>query len=311
MKKLKIGSRKSALALWQAETVAAMLNNNGWPTEIVTIETRGDKIQNTPIADIGGKGVFTQEIEAMLQQGDIDLAVHSAKDMPSQLPEGFSLIAFTEREKVNDVLVSLNAGISPSDAKTPLCIGTSSVRRVALLKHFYPHIMTVGMRGNLQTRIKKMTSGACDALILAYAGVKRMNYAHMIVSELAETDFIPPAGQGCLAIEVFETIDPDLKAEIRECVNHRETEYALTAERAFLETLKGGCSIPVFALAKCLGEQIRLTAGLICLDGVDLLKTTMTEDKANAHRLGERAGRHILDNGGEKILRDIKSAQQK
>ena len=308
MKKLKIGSRKSALALWQAETVAAMLNNSGWETEIVTIETRGDKIQNTPIADIGGKGVFTQEIEAMLQQGDIDLAVHSAKDMPSQLPEGFSLIAFTERERVNDVLVSLNAGISPADHKTSLCIGTSSVRRVALLKHFYPHIMTVGMRGNLQTRIQKMTSGACDALILAYAGVKRMNYAHMIVSELAETDFIPPAGQGCLAIEVFETIDADLKAQIRECLNHRETEYALTAERAFLETLKGGCSIPVFALAKCLGEQIRLTAGLISLDGADLLKTTMTDDQAYARRLGEKAGRHILDAGGEKILSEIKSA---
>lgn len=311
MRKLKIGSRKSALALWQAETVAAMLHCDGWETEIITIETRGDKIQNAPIADIGGKGVFTLEIETMLRQGDIDLAVHSAKDMPSQLPEGFSLVAFTEREKVNDVLLSPNDGISPADAKTPLCVGTSSVRRVALLKYFFPHIRTVDMRGNLQTRIRKMESGVCDALMLAYAGVKRMDYVHMIIYQLPETDFIPPAGQGCLAIEVFETIDADLTARIRQRVNHEETEYALTAERAFLETLKGGCSIPVFAHAICQGEQIRLTAGLISLDGTKLLKTTMTESRSNARRLGEQAGHQVLSDGGDKILYEIRSIREK
>jgi hydroxymethylbilane synthase len=306
MRKLRIGSRKSALAMWQANTVAAMLGSKGWQTDIVTIETRGDKVRNTPIAEIGGKGVFTEEIETLLKKGGIDLAVHSAKDMPSQLPEGFSLIAFTAREKVHDVLVSTNAGIFPADSTIPLCIGTSSVRRVALLKHFYPHITTVNMRGNLQTRIKKMKSGACDALMLAYAGVRRMDYTHMIVSELSETDFIPPAGQGCLAIEVFETIDPVVKAQIRECLNHEETEYALTAERAFLETLKGGCSIPVFALAESIDTQISLNAGLISLDGKTLLKTRMTGDKADARRLGVQAGRKVLSDGGDKILHEIR-----
>lgn len=296
--------------MWQANTVAAMLNNSGWETDIVTIETRGDKVQSAPIAEIGSKGVFTEEIETMLKQGGIDLAVHSAKDMPSQLPDGFRLIAFTEREKVNDVLVSTNTGISPADSTVPLCIGTSSVRRVALLKHFYPHVTTVNMRGNLQTRIKKMKSGACDALMLAYAGVRRMDYTHMIVSELPETDFIPPAGQGCLAIEVFDTMEPDVKAQIRKCLNHTETEYALTAERAFLETLKGGCSIPVFALAESMDTQISLNAGLISLDGKTLLKTHMTGDKASARRLGVQAGRKVLSDGGDEILNEIKTMRK-
>ena len=181
-------------------------------------------------------------------------------------------------------------------------------RSVALLKHFYPHVRTVDMRGNLQTRINKMKSGACDALMLAYAGVKRMDYSHMIVDELSVTEFIPPAGQGCLAIEVFKTLHPELKARIRKYLNHEETEYALTAERAFLETLKGGCSIPAFAFAECSeDQQVRLNAGLISLDGKILLKTSITGDKSHARRLGEQAGHQVLSDGGDKILNEIKS----
>ncbi len=180
-KKVRIGSRKSKVALWQSQAVATMLNQKGLATESITTETIGDKILNTPIAKIGSKGVFTEEIEMMLKNGDIDIAVHSAKDMPSTLPKGFRLIAFTEREKANDVLVSDKSFVSLENKDKPLCIGTSSVRRVAMLRHFYPHFQIVDMRGNLQTRIKKMQSGVCDALMLAYAGVKRMNYDHCMI----------------------------------------------------------------------------------------------------------------------------------
>lgn len=310
MGKIKIGSRKSKLALWQAEAVAALLNQQGLKTRIITMETRGDKILDTPIAKIGSKGVFTEEIEAMLKNGEVDLAVHSAKDMPSKLPPGFSLIAFTEREKPNDVLVSADPSISLQTSDKPLCIGTSSVRRVALLKHFYPHVKTVNIRGNLQTRIKKMESGDCDALMLAYAGVKRMGYEHLIAAELPVTEFVPPVGQGSMAIEVFDSIDENLKQKIRQSVNHPETEMILTAERAFLRKLEGGCSIPAFALAQCEKNMIRLTAGLTSLDGKRVIKKMVTGEKENARQLGEDVGFQILENGGRELLAEIRAAQE-
>ena len=254
--------------------------------------------------------MFTEEIEAMLKNGDVDLAVHSAKDMPSKLPAGFSLIAFTRREKPNDVLVGTDSAITLENPDTPLCIGTSSVRRVALLRHFYPHVKTVSVRGNLQTRIKKMTTGTCDALMLAYAGVKRMNYGHLIVSELPLAEFVPPVGQGSIAIEVFDTIDQDLKKKIRECVNHPETEVILTAERAYLRKLEGGCSIPAFALAECNGASVRLTAGLISLDGRRIIKKIITGEKEKAQQLGEEIGLQVLENGGRELLAEIRMSQK-
>ncbi|MDP3696249.1 MAG: hydroxymethylbilane synthase, partial [Desulfocapsaceae bacterium] len=170
---IKIGSRKSRLAMWQTETVAGMLNEQGMETVISSMETKGDKILDVSIAKIGSKGVFTEELEEQLQSGATDIAVHSAKDMQSMLPQGFGLIAFTAREKVNDVLLALDKGLDLDDPAKKIRIGTSSVRRIALLKHYYPHVQTVEMRGNLQTRIQKLRDGACDALMLAYAGVKR------------------------------------------------------------------------------------------------------------------------------------------
>jgi hydroxymethylbilane synthase len=166
------------------------------------------------------------------------------------------------------------------------------------------------MRGNLQTRIKKMKSGVCDALILAYAGVKRMGYDHMIVAELPVTEFVPPVGQGSIAIEVYDSIDGNLKKKIRECINHLPTEAALIAERAYLRKLEGGCSIPVFALAINNGETIELTAGLISLDGRVVLRKTFTGAKKNAAELGNKAGIQILETGGREILSKIKLSQK-
>ncbi len=307
MKKIKIGSRKSELALWQAHTVAFMLKKGGFATEIITTETIGDKILNTSIRKIGSKGVFTEEIEEMLKKGDIDIAVHSAKDMPSRLPEGFSLIAFTKREKPNDVLVSMDKNFSLKKVEKPIVVGTSSVRRVAMMKHFYPHVKTVDVRGNLQTRIKKMQSGVCDALMLAFAGIKRMGFEDLIVCQMPETKFVPPVGQGSMAVEVYDAnTDKKIIEQIRRYVNHIPTETILCAERDFLDEIQGGCSIPAFALGECIGNRLALTAGLVSLDGTQLLKKTITGDKEVASEIGKKIGREILNAGGRKILGAIK-----
>ena len=168
---IRIGTRGSKLALWQAEYVKDKIVKAGHTAEIKIIQTKGDKILDVAISKIGSKGVFTEEIEAQLAVGNIDIAVHSAKDMQSELPNGFELIAFTEREKVNDVLVSHKAEIDINNKEKPIIIGTSSTRRIATLKHFYPHIKTDDIRGNIQPRIRKMEEGLCDAILLAYAGV--------------------------------------------------------------------------------------------------------------------------------------------
>ncbi len=304
-----IGSRKSKLAMWQTETVAESLNKSGMVTQINSMETIGDKVLDTSIAKIGSKGVFTVELEEQLADGTTDIAVHSAKDMQSQLPDGFTLIAFTEREKVNDVLLSADASVDIADSSRPLVVGTSSVRRKAFLKHYYPHIQAVEMRGNLQTRIKKMKSGDCDALMLAYAGVKRMGYEDMIVAEFDEKLFTPPVGQGCIAIEAATALPAEKVAQIRESLNNRESEYCLLAERAFLKKLEGGCSIPAFGYATLEDGTITLNAGLASLDGSKILRTTDTVSVQDAEMLGDRVARYILDNGGREMLAEIRRLQ--
>ena len=309
MTTISIGSRKSKLAMWQTDTVAGMLEKDGMETKISSMETKGDKILDVSIAKIGSKGVFTVELEDQLSGGMTDIAVHSAKDMQSILPEGFELIAFTDREKPNDVLLSRNASIDLSDTSQKIRIGTSSVRRIALLRHFYPHVETVEMRGNLQTRISKMDAGDCDALMLAYAGVKRMEYEDMIVKEFALDEFIPPVGQGCIAIECATTLDNDKREQIRKCLNNPESEACLLAERAYLRVMEGGCSIPAFGLAQLDGKQLSLSGGLSSLDGQTVLVKTETGTKDQAEEIGKRLADYILSNGGREILADIEREQ--
>ena len=304
-----IGSRKSKLAMWQTETVAKALNDSGMKTQINSMETKGDKILNVSIAKIGSKGVFTEELEEQLASGTTDIAVHSAKDMQSLLPEGFTLIAFTEREKVNDVLLSTDKSIDLTDSSRPVKIGTSSVRRRALLRHYYPHVETVDMRGNLQTRIRKMQEGDCDALILAYAGVKRMGYEEMIVLEFDEKKFIPPVGQGCIAIEASTALDAAKAAKIRDSLNNKESEACLVAERSFLEKLEGGCSIPAFGLAVLEKDELILTAGLASLDGQKILRREERGARQDAEQLGMQVGEYILTNGGREMLAEIRRQQ--
>ncbi len=309
MTTIKIGTRKSKLAMWQTELVAKALNSAGMQTVINSMETKGDKILDVTIAKIGSKGVFTEELEEQLASGTTDIAVHSAKDMQSTLPEGFSIIAFTQREKVNDVLVSRDSGLVIDDTSRKTRVGTSSVRRIALLQHYYPHIETVDMRGNLQTRIRKMEEGQCDALMLAYAGVKRMEYDHMIVKYFSEDQLIPPVGQGCIAIEAASSLSEEKLKKIRECLNDSESEACLLAERAFLKKLEGGCSIPAFAHAVLDGEQVTLTAGLASLDGKKIVKKSRTSERRNAQDLGQEMGELILGSGGAEMLEMIKRQQ--
>jgi len=310
MTTIQIGSRKSKLAMWQTDTVAGMLQESGMETQIRSMETKGDKILDVSIAKIGTKGVFTEELEDQLGSGKTDIAVHSAKDMQSILPEGFELIAFTDREKPNDVLLSTDKTIDISDtSQKKIRIGTSSVRRIALLKHFYPHVETVEMRGNLQTRIQKMKDGACDALMLAYAGVKRMEYEDMIVKVFSEKEFIPPVGQGCIAIEAASTLSTEKHDKIRKCLNNPDSESCLLAERAYLRTMEGGCSIPAFGLALLDGNEITIRGGLASLDGKTVLIETEKGPRDQAEAIGERLGNVILTSGGKEILAEIKRIQ--
>lgn len=264
--KIKIGTRGSKLALWQAHFIQDRLNLAGIETEIITVETKGDKILDVSIAKIGSKGVFTEEIEVLLESGGIDIAVHSAKDMQSMLPKGFEIIAFAERELANDVIVSRDKSLSLKNGNFRL--GTSSTRRIATLKHYYPKVRDVPVRGNLQTRIRKMDEGNCDALLLAYAGAHRMGYDDLIVEKTSLEEFIPAVGQGSVAIEVHESLSQEKKDIVRSSINHSKTEDCLRSERAFLKEMDGGCSIPVFGMAVLKENSLIITGGIISLNEV-------------------------------------------
>ena len=309
--KIRIGTRGSKLALWQAHHVADLLQKGGIETEIITIETKGDKILDVSIAKIGSKGVFTEEIEDQLLEGSIDIAVHSAKDMQSELPEPFELIAFTEREQVNDVVVSHNPAfrLKEGDSK-PVRLGTSSTRRVATVRKYFPHVEPVSVRGNLQTRIRKMEEGVCDALLLAYAGVHRMGYDSLIVQKLPTEQFTPAVGQGSIAIEVIKSLDPEKKTAVRNFINHPKTEIRLLAERAFLRRLQGGCSVPVYALANLLNEEeLEVAGGVIALDGQTRIHIVEKGHPKAAETIGDLLAQKVISAGGAKILKEIKGQQ--
>lgn len=306
MTKVKIGSRGSKLALWQAEYVGSCLRKEGLDYEIVVINTKGDQILDRSLSKIGSKGLFTAELEEALLNGHIDIAVHSAKDMPSSLPENLEIISYTQREIVNDALVSHKAvELSTKD----LVIGTSSTRRVALLKHFYPHVKIVDMRGNLQTRVRKMEEGTCDALLLAYAGAHRMDFGSMIKQIIDTEEFIPAVGQGALAIEASKSLNETVKKQIINATSHAETELQLKAETTFLALINGGCSIPVFALAEIYGENLKISGGIVSLDGKTIVRDSIIGSKQDAQQIGLQLFESIKAKGGLEILKKIKTDQ--
>ena len=300
---IKIGTRKSPLAQWQASWVAQQLESSGVSSELVLMDTKGDRQLNVGIPEIGSKGVFTEDLEQSLAAGEIDIAVHSAKDMPSELPAGFELIAFTPRENAHDVLVSDVKGLTLDQCTL---VGTSSTRRVAFLCHYHPNVKTVGVRGNLQTRIKKMEEGTMDGLILAYAGVHRMGLEHLIQQELPAHQFVPAVGQGSLAIEVHYQINAEKKSLLSDILNHASSSYCVEAERAFLKTLQGGCSIPAFAHATLKESTLNIQGGVVSLDGSQKVEFTFHGGIDDRHRLGQQLALKILEAGGDDILEQIK-----
>lgn len=304
---IRIGTRSSRLAVWQAQYIQTLLEQGGLSTELVFIETKGDLVLDRSLAKIGSKGVFTQELEDQLRTGAIDIAVHSAKDLPSNMASDLGIIAFTEREQANDVLISRDRSLSLRGGHT-FRIGTSSTRRVAMLKHFCPHLTTVDMRGNLQTRIRKLDEGQCDALLLAYAGVHRMSYDDLIVEHLPLDEFTPAVGQGSVAIQIAtNALKGETVETLVQLLNHEPTAVCLRAERAFLARLEGGCSIPSFALARWIDKQtVSLTGGLVSLDGTQLMRETFTGPPGESSALGHSLAEATLERGGDKLLQAIR-----
>ena len=303
-KSVRIGTRGSKLALWQAYYVAELLNKKGISSNIIPIQTKGDRIHKDSLIRENNIGIFTAEIEKSLKKGTIDIAVHSAKDLPATLPKGFHLVAFTEREQSHDVLVSFQKN-NLLNSSLSIKVGTSSVRRLAMLKRFFPMCTPIEIRGNLQTRIRKMNQGHCHALLLAYAGIHRMKLEKYIIQQMSIETFTPMAGQGSIAIEVHE--DMPIKDQIlfKSILNNPIAMNQIVAERSYLRSLAGGCSIPVFVSAAIQKTTLVLTGGIISLDGKEYIKEKVTGQKEEAEIIGKRLGQLVLQKGGKNILSKI------
>ncbi|WP_293687138.1 hydroxymethylbilane synthase [uncultured Phascolarctobacterium sp.] len=302
--KLTIGTRQSLLALWQSNHIAALLREKYPECEVVLkkIVTKGDRILDVPLAQIGGKGLFTKEIETELADGTIDLAVHSLKDMPTVLPEGLCLTAITERANVGDAFVS-NKYTSFEELPLGAVIGTSSLRRKAQLLAARPDLQIMDLRGNVDTRLRKLDEGLYDAIILAAAGLERLGHGDRITALIPPDVCLPAVGQGALAIEA-RTADNEVRSML-EFLNDLPTKQSTDAERAFLGLLEGGCQVPIGVHADVAGEQIKIEAIIAALDGSTVLRDTITGKAEDAVALGQQLGKKMLAAGGQEILAAI------
>lgn len=302
--KIRIGTRNSALALWQAHHIGRLLEAASMTYELVAISTIGDKILDRSLSKIGAKGVFTEELETMLRAGEIDIAQHSAKDLPSTLAEDLPLIAFTEREAAHDVVLSLNPAIRLGQSE-PLRIGTSSTRRRAFLARHFPQHTAVEMRGNLQTRLEKLKNGDCDAMLLAFAGVHRMEMESFIVEHLPLDTYVPAVGQGSVAIQCSTGLATNIREAIRLACNHMDTERCILAERSLLAQLDGGCSVPVYGHAKLMDGQIQLQAGVLSLSGDQQIESNAIGNEPDA--VGNRVANELINRGAQTLLKEIRA----
>ncbi len=294
-----IGSRGSQLALWQAHWVEAQLTSLGATCRIEIIKTTGDKVTDVPLAKVGGKGLFTKEIEDALLAGTVDLAVHSLKDMPTELPDGLALQAVPEREDVRDALI----GGKWADLQPGARVGTSSLRRSAQLRALRPDLTIESIRGNLDTRLRKLDEGQFDAIVLAAAGLRRLGWADRI-SELLEEDICCPAvGQGALAIETRDDEGP--AALLCRNLNHDATRSSVNAERAFLRSLGGGCQVPIGAHATVADGRLRMRGVVAAPDGTRLLAAVTEGDPSEAEEIGSSFGAHFLANGARELLEAV------
>jgi len=300
---IRIGTRGSALALAQAREVrdrlmaAHNLPEDRFAIEIIT--TSGDRIQDRPLTDAGGKGLFTKEIEEALLESRIDLAVHSSKDMPSFLPDGLALIAFLEREDPRDAFIGR---ASPTLAGLPqgAIVGTSSLRRQALVRRTRPDLKVVTFRGNVQTRLRKLREGQVDATLLAHAGLKRLRLQSVITELMPLENFPPAPGQGAICVEARG--DDAATHDLLEPINHLPTMQALLCERAFLATLDGSCRTPIAGYARIIGDQLRFSGLIVLPDGNECHTIEESGPSTAAEAIGRRAGAAIRAKAGPRFF---------
>ena len=303
-KTIKIGTRGSKLALWQANWVKSALNagNTSIAVELVPIKTKGDKILDVPLAKVGGKGLFVKEIEDALLNGRIDLAVHSMKDMPSEIPDGLCVGAIPEREIPQDVLIS-KKGLLLHDLIPGASIGTSSLRRSAQLLHARPDLVILPLRGNLDTRLKKLETENLDAIILAAAGVKRLGLENRITEYLDENVMLPAVGQGALCIEIRQN-DPEIEPIIA-ALNHQQSWTVVMGERAFLNRLEGGCQVPIAAHGKIEKNTFTLCGLVASVDGTTVIKETLSGPEDSSESIGVKLADRLLSMGAKTLMENL------
>jgi len=306
MGRLKLGTRGSLLALTQSQWVARRLEESGAdPVELVVIRTTGDLIQDRPLSEIGGKGLFTKELDRALLDGSIDLAVHSLKDLPTAMPEGLAIGAIPEREDPRDCLIGPSghaltlAGIPPGGR-----IGTSSLRRGAIIRAFRPDLSVLDIRGNLDTRIERVDSGDFEAIVLAAAGVRRLGWGARISEYLNPVECLPAPGQGALAIVVREA-DWPIRAAV-EPLEHPPTRDATLSERSLLRVLEAGCNLPVGSLAIPFGGQLRLRGLVASPDGRQVVRGEASGPAERAETLGAELAEQLFRRGADLILSELR-----
>lgn len=304
MKTLKIATRQSPLALWQAEHIRARLEelHPDLTVELVKFVTQGDKILDTPLAKIGGKGLFVKELEAALLDGRADLAVHSMKDVPMALPEGLTLAVICEREDPLDAFVS-NQFEKFADLPQGAKVGTSSLRRKSQILKQRPDLQIIDLRGNVGTRLAKLDEGQYDAIILASAGLKRLGLSERIRHCLTPDVSLPAVGQGALGLEC-RAADQDVLTLIQPLL-HPETDVCVRAERAFNAYLEGGCQVPIAGYATLQNGKIHIEGRVGSPDGQTLLRAELTDEASNAQQLGENLARNLLDQGAGELLKAL------
>jgi len=305
---IKIGTRASKLALWQANWVQSALNEKfpDQKIELVTIKTKGDKILDVPLAKVGGKGLFVKEIEQALLGGRIDLAVHSMKDMPAEIPDGLCIGAVPQREDPADVLVARD-GLAFSKLKRGALIGTSSLRRAAQLQHARPDISIVPLRGNLDTRLKKLQTENLDAVVLAAAGIKRLELTHRITEYLQADIMLPAVGQGALCIEMRQ--DDPVIGPMLAALDHPDSRAVVLGERAFLKRLGGSCQVPIAGHGEIVTATFALTGLVADVDGSRLIKATLSGPADDTEAIGVQLAEQLIARGADKILEELNTLE--
>ena len=301
---IKIGTRGSKLALAQSSWIKEKIENrhSDVQVELVKIKTMGDKILDSPLSKIGGKGLFVKEIEDALLGKRIHVAVHSMKDVPAELPEGLVLSTFPEREDPRDALISAE-NLKIEQLPRGACVGTSSLRRAAQLLHLRPDLDIVSLRGNVDTRLKKLDSGEMQAIILASAGLKRLGLWNRNFQAIPVQQMLPAIGQGALGLEVRS--DDIRTIELLDFLNHETTALTVKAERAFLKRLEGGCQVPIAALAHLNGEELHMQGMVAELNGSRVIRDEIVGNKDEAAEIGINLAEKLSSAGADKILASI------